>query len=211
MTEIVTLSSGELGVNSYFLINNETKKAILIDGGEDYELIKSKEKELGIVITDLILTHGHYDHAGNAKKLQDDGIKVGICTFDADKLSNADSLASDFNKTFESLKPDYTFDDDQTLDINGISLKVLRTPGHTSGSCCFILGDVIFSGDTLFCNSFGRTDMRDGNLWDMIKSIRRLVNLEGDYQVYPGHDRKTTLSYEREHNPMALYVKNRRN
>ena len=93
------------------------------------------------------------------------------------------------------------------LDFDGLRFKVLHTPGHTPGSVCFLCGDLLFSGDTLFAGSCGRTDLPGGSWKDMTASLRRLAELEGDYTVLPGHEESTTLSAERESNPyieMAL-------
>lgn len=199
------LTTGLLGVNSYFLVNEETKKAILIDGGESYKSIKKASEDLGVKITTLLLTHAHFDHAGNAKALQDDGVKVYISSLDAPKLKNDLNLASDFGRRFDFLDADYTFNDGDELNLEGISIKVILTPGHTDGSVTFLVGDMLFTGDTLFRCSIGRSDFPTGDKAVLINSVKKLMSLEGDYRVYPGHDDFTTLSYERENNAFVDY------
>lgn len=199
------LTSGPLRVNSYFLVNEKLNRAVLIDGGENYKLIKETERKLGVKIGALLLTHAHFDHAGNAKKLQDDGVKVYISKIDAPKLLNEDNLSSDFGRKFDYITADYTFCDEEELNVEGINIKAIITPGHTDGSATFIVDDMLFTGDTLFCESVGRTDFVSGNRIDLINSVKRLFALSGDYKVYPGHDEFTTLSHERKYNILKDY------
>ncbi|MCQ2387447.1 MAG: MBL fold metallo-hydrolase [Clostridia bacterium] len=198
--KIYHLTTGPLRVNTYFLVNEEKKTAIVIDSGENYNKVKETEKNLGVKIKAVLLTHAHFDHSGNAKKLQDDGAKIYISKIDSDKLLNEDNLSSRFGRKFNYLIADKTFSDNEVLEIEDIKIKVLLTPGHTDGSATFIIDDMLFTGDTLFCESVGRTDFVSGNREDLINSVKRLFNLKGDYQVYPGHEEFTTLSHEREFN-----------
>lgn len=194
------ISSGVLGVNTYFLVNETSKEAICIDAGERYELIKETERKYDFKIKALLLTHAHFDHTGCAKKLQDDGVKVFISVIDAPKLKNGDNLAGDFGKKFAAFTPDYTFIDGDYINACGISIKAILTPGHTDGSATFICENMLFTGDTLFREGVGRSDFVSGDRNALINSVKRLFALNGDYTVYPGHDDFTTLSYEREHN-----------
>ena len=202
--KIYHLQSGPLRVNSYFLVNNKNQ-AIVIDSGENYKKIKQTEQQLGVEIKAVLLTHAHFDHAGNAKKLQDDGAKVYISKLDAPKLLNEDNLSSDFGRKFDLLTADFTFSDGDELDVCDIKVKVIATPGHTDGSVCFLIEKALFTGDTLFNGSVGRTDFKSGSRADMVLSIRKLFALDGDYSVYPGHDEFTTLDHERKYNIFAEY------
>lgn len=199
------LCSGPLRVNTYFLVNEYTCDAVIIDGGENYKLIKETEKKYGFKIKALLLTHAHFDHAGNAKKLQDDGVKVFISLKDAPKLNNDENLAGDFGRVFDKLTPDYTFTDGDYISACGIKIKALLTPGHTDGSATFIVDDMMFTGDTLFLESVGRTDFKTGDRDALIKSVKRLFALDKDYKVYPGHEEFTTLSHERQFNTFIDY------
>ena len=198
------LQSGPLNVNSYFLVN-DLSQAVVIDSGENYKKIKQVSEQYGFEIKAILLTHAHFDHAGNAKKLQDDGAKIYISKLDAPKLLNEDNLASDFGRKFDYLTADYTFEDGEHLNVIGIKIKVIATPGHTDGSVCFMVDNSLFTGDTLFYGSVGRTDFKSGNREEMVKSIKKLFNLDGDYAVYPGHDGFTTLERERKYNIFAEY------
>lgn len=199
------LQSGPLRVNSYFLVN-DNGEAVIIDSGENYKKIKQTEQDLNVKIKVVLLTHAHFDHAGNVKKLQDDGVKIYISKQDAPKLLNEDNLSSDFGRRFDYCKADFTFDDQDELDVCGIKIKVMLTPGHTDGSVCFMVDKAIFTGDTLFDGSVGRTDFISGNRQDMINSIKKLFALDGDYSIYPGHDTFTTLDYQRKYNIFAEYA-----
>ncbi len=199
------LSSGPLRVNSYFLVNEETRECIVIDSGENYKLIKQTEEKYGFKIKAVLLTHAHFDHAGNAKKLQDDGAKIYVSKIDALKLLNDDNLSMDFGRRFEYLIADYLFTDGETLNVCGITINVIATPGHTDGSVCFLVDRMLFTGDTLFCESVGRTDFKSGNREDLVVSVKKLYSLDGDYAVYPGHDEFTTLEHERRYNTFVDY------
>ncbi|MBQ3219113.1 MAG: MBL fold metallo-hydrolase [Clostridia bacterium] len=199
------LTSGPLRVNSYFIVNEESNESIVIDSGENYKLIKQTEEKYGFKIKAVLLTHAHFDHAGNAKKLQDDGAKVYVSKIDALKLLNDDNLSADFGRKFDYLTADFTFNDGEILDVCGIKIKVIATPGHTDGSVCFLLDNMLFTGDTLFCESVGRTDFKSGNRDDLVNSVKKLYRLEGDYAVYPGHDEFTTLEHERKYNTFVDY------
>ena len=203
--KLLHLASGPLGVNTYFLVNENSGTAVVIDGGENYKLIKRTETEYGFKIKAVLLTHAHFDHAGNAKKLQDDGAEIYISKIDEPKLRGYLNLASDFGRTFDELYADHTFTDGDVLTVEGITVKAIMTPGHTDGSACFIVGDMLFSGDTLFMESVGRTDFPTGDRDQLIRSVKRLFALDGDYKVFPGHQEFTTLAHERKYNMFADY------
>jgi glyoxylase-like metal-dependent hydrolase (beta-lactamase superfamily II) len=199
------LSSGPLRVNSYFLVNESTNECVVIDSGENYKLIKQTEQKYGFIIKAVLLTHAHFDHAGNVKKLQDDGAKIYVSDIDAKKLLNDDNLSLDFGRRFDYCTADYTFSDGETLDICGIKLVVIATPGHTDGSVCFLVDRMLFTGDTLFLESVGRTDFKTGDREQLVCSVKKLYSLDGDYVVYPGHQEFTTLEHERRFNTFVDY------
>ena len=194
------LSSGPLRVNTYFLVNEQTREAVAIDGGENYKLVKRTEEENGFKIKHLLLTHAHFDHAGNAAFLQSDGVKVYISATDNEKLSNGGTLAGRFGRKYPALSADVLLNDGDKLCLSGIDIEVIATPGHTDGSLTFKTGDMLFTGDTLFFETVGRTDFPTGNREELIRSVKKLFALIGDYKVYPGHEDFTTLSHERKYN-----------
>ena len=199
------LAQGPLKVNTYFLVNENTHQAIVIDSGENYKLVKQVENDNGFKIVAVLLTHAHFDHAGNVKKLQDDGAKIYISEIDAPKLLNEQNLASNFGRLFEYCRADVTFLDNQVLDICDIKIKVILTPGHTDGSATFLIEDMLFTGDTLFLESVGRTDFPTGDRTQLVSSVKKLYALSGDYRVFPGHQDFTTLDHERKFNTFVDY------
>lgn len=194
------LSSGPLRVNTYFLVNEQTREAVCIDGGENYKLVKRAEKDNGFIIKHLLLTHAHFDHAGNAAKLQADGALVYISALDNLKLSNGGTLAENFGREFQPLNADVILKDGDKLELSGIGIEVIATAGHTDGSLTFKTGNMLFTGDTLFYESVGRTDFPTGDREEIIRSVKKLFALSGDYTVYTGHEEFTTLSHERKYN-----------
>ena len=181
-------------------MNETTREAVCIDGGENYKLIKRTEEENGFKIKHLLLTHAHFDHAGNAAYLQADGVKVYISAIDNEKLSGGGTLAARFGRKYPPLSADVVLNDGDKLCLSGIDIEVIATPGHTDGSLTFKTDDMLFTGDTLFLETVGRTDFPTGDREELIRSVKKLFALSGDYKVYPGHEEFTTLSHEREHN-----------
>ncbi len=199
------LQTGLLGVNTYFLVNDKKKECIIIDSGENYDKVTGYLKELKVTPVALLLTHEHYDHSHNAKRIQEDGVKVYASQKASRKLETGQTLCEHFRKRPEPFSPDYEFCDNETLNISDIEIKVKLTPGHTDGSAIFIVEDMIFSGDTLFLESVGRTDFPTGNTGDLIKSVKFIYNNYYGYKVYPGHGESTTVEHEKKFNP---YIRN---
>jgi glyoxylase-like metal-dependent hydrolase (beta-lactamase superfamily II) len=155
-------------------------------------------------LTKILLTHGHFDHMGGAEEARAaTGAEIYIHESDAHMLtSSSASLHAAMSIMPFKAVTDYTaVRGDCCINDGDCSFRVLHTPGHTHGSVCYIVDDVIFSGDTLFCCSVGRTDFPGGDSQYMMNSMVRLRSLEGDYKVFPGHGESTTLEYERNNNP----------
>ena len=199
--KIYHIMTGLLGVNSYFLVDESTKEAVLIDCGEYINKIEQTEKKYGFTVKNVLLTHAHFDHSGCGKKLQQKGAKIYISSIDAPKLYSGGTLSESLGKKFDDFKADYTFNDGDVLTFSGIKIEVILTPGHTDGSCVFKVGDMLFTGDTLLYHSCGRVDFSTGNKQQMINSLGKLFALKGDFKVYPGHHEFTTLDEERRFNP----------
>ena len=120
-------------------------------------------------------------------------------------MLNEENLASAFGRKFDKLVADETFTDGEELCVCGIKIEVIATPGHTDGSVSFIVGNMLFTGDTLFFRSVGRTDFPSGSREALVASVKKLFALSGDYIVYPGHEEFTTLSEERKYNSLVDY------
>lgn len=206
--QIYSLILGELGNNCYILVDEQTKKAAVIDPSVCNERLIRKIEETVGTLEYILLTHGHFDHIGGVPKLKEKypNAKIAIhkldenCFNDDKKSLMNISQYYNPNEKKEPVKADIILKDNDEIKLGNLTIKVMHTPGHTPGGVCFICNDVIFSGDTLFCKTVGRTDFFDGSFDDIIESVKRLGNLDGDYRVLPGHSVETTLEDERKHN-----------
>lgn len=197
------LQLGPLRSNCY-IVETAPGRCIAVDIGGDSRLLLEFLKMKRLRLGKILLTHGHFDHIGGVEEVRKaTGAEVYIHELDAHMLgSESASLAS--NMSFFDFEPvtDWTcIFGDCYINDGDCSFRVIHTPGHSRGSVCYLCEDVIFSGDTLFCCSVGRTDFPDSSSAAMSYSLNILYNLEGDHRVLPGHNESTTLDYEREANP----------
>lgn len=204
MAELIVRSRalGSLSTNCYFLINSETKETIIVDPAADMQTIESEIHGNGYKPVAILLTHGHFDHMLAAADLREKyGVKVYVMEQEQDLLSDAfKNLSQNFMWAY-TMRADVTMQDNEVLDLNGFAFKVLYTPGHTEGSCCFYFESegVLISGDTLFCCSVGRTDFPTGNTRKLYTSINeRLLTLPVEVKVYPGHGEETDIGEAKE-------------
>lgn len=203
--KIEKFSVGILGTNCYLAVNEETKETVIIDPGACPKKLMSHIKEEGYKPAAILLTHGHFDHImGIDGFLEEFSIPVYVHEDDRDAMNDARLNQS---RTYTS---GYTFSDadyikdGETLVLAGIAFEVIHTPGHTMGCCCYYVPseNVLFSGDTLFQNSVGRTDFENSSASDLVRSVReRLFVLPDETHVYPGHSGETMIGYEKMHNP----------
>ncbi|MBE5899799.1 MAG: MBL fold metallo-hydrolase [Lachnospiraceae bacterium] len=204
--ELIQYVVGPVCTNCYFVINSDTKETIIIDPGDEAEhLIDRIEiKELKPVA--ILLTHGHFDHVGAAGRISDEySIPVYASRNERNTLRDPLINHSGVNGRIPAIyHASDLLDDEDVLELAGFTIKVFYTPGHTPGGVCYYLPDekCVFSGDTLFYNSVGRTDFVKSSSEDLINSIKtKLMTLDDDIIVLPGHDARTTIGEERMHNP----------
>ena len=201
MIKVETLTLGNYQTNTYIVHNSESPTCAIIDPGFEAKTILAKVKALGLAVDAILLTHGHFDHVGAVEEIVEaTGCKLWMREADWSQFPNPVNL-----RLFPLANCDFTevqlCEEDEIIHAGGLTFRVMETPGHTWGSACYLCGDAIFSGDTLFARSCGRTDLPGGD-WDTIQeSLTRLRDLPGDFTVYPGHGPNTTLAAERMFNP----------
>jgi len=196
---------GQVGTNCYFAVNEDTKELLVIDPGDSAQMLAGKIRQKGLKPAAVLLTHGHFDHAMAAQELAE-LFDVKIYAHEAEKntLEQPGLNVSAMIGRRDSYHADVYVKDKEVLDLAGMEILVLHTPGHTEGGCCYYLEKerVLFSGDTLFCQSVGRTDLPGGSMKKIVRSIKeKLLVLPEEVRVYPGHMDLTTIGMERAQNP----------
>ena len=201
MMKIKTVPVGLLGANCYLLYNTDTREAVAVDTGGDYCRIKRQLDLDGMKLKAVLLTHAHFDHCNAAGEFKRDGAKIYLHAADKILLETDYNMSSLTGEPFRSFVPDVFVHDGDVINECGMTFRVLYTPGHTVGSVCYVVGNNIFSGDTLFFMGAGRTDLPTGDAHALERSLKNLLSLDGDYNVYPGHGEFTSLGFERRYNP----------
>ena len=194
-----------LSENTYIYINENTKKAIIVDPGGEPKKLLNIIKENDIDLYAILLTHSHIDHIGAISEILDYK-KVPICCHEDEVmiLGNPEmNLSLKLKRKNISFTPDVIFKDNDIFDFDGTKITVIHTPGHTQGSCCYLdlENNNIFTGDTLFRNSIGRTDLATGNYDSLISSIKdKLFSLDDNINIFPGHGDPSSIKNEKENN-----------
>lgn len=202
--KVLTLKTGYMAANAYIVYTENKPEAVIIDPGDDIKLIMDLIKEHELKLEKILLTHGHFDHIGAVKDLKErTGAQVAIHKQEADFLTDPNkNLSYIINRQIVQDPADIFLEDGDLIRVADMEFKVLHTPGHTEGGVCYKLGKVLFTGDTLFEGSVGRTDLSGGSYEQLMSSIReKLLVLDDDHLVYPGHGRQTTIGRERRENP----------
>jgi hydroxyacylglutathione hydrolase len=201
--KIIKLAIGSYQTNCYLVADHESKSAFIIDPAGDAEQIKNLIDTKEYHLKYIVLTHGHGDHIGAVEALKEayDTVLL-IHEEDAEMLRDQElNLTYRMDKTIE-MEADQTFRDGDTLMVGDLELNFIHTPGHSKGSSCVLVNDSLFSGDTLFLNSIGRTDLYGGDRRKIIESIKnKLLILPKETKVYPGHGQATSIKNELKKNP----------
>lgn len=202
---IKAIPVGQLGTNCYIVTEEGSLKTAVIDPGDESGVILNYIEENKLQVEAIFLTHGHHDHwLGLEGVREGTGAPVYINkkdTFPKDEPGRAKAMK------FPADSEVRYYAEGDIMSVGGLKFTVMETPGHSSGSVCLVCEDVIFSGDTLFRDSCGRTDFEDGDMGAILKSLLRLAALPGDYEVYPGHMDFTSLSRERAFNYYMNYAR----
>lgn len=198
---------GNVGTNCYIVRRENSARCVVIDPGDSGRELAKYIKDNGLVLEDILLTHGHFDHIMGVKALMADaGGRLCVLEEEKDLLEDPGLNVSAMAGGAVSLQADVLFRDGQVYDTADMKFEVIHTPGHTRGSCCYYMRDeaLLFSGDTLFLESIGRTDLPTGNSSTIINSLKeKVLTLPADVKVFPGHGPATDIGYERENNPYA--------
>lgn len=194
---IKTIPAGIYDANCYLIMDEDSKEIVIIDPGGDGEMLEKAINSLGGTPKYILLTHGHVDHVGGVEYLAD-RFKIPFYISEEDE----EFILKDKTVFGNIRKADGYLIDNQTLPFGKDGIKVINTPGHTRGGVCFLIKDKVFTGDTLFKASIGRTDFIGGDFEDIVSSIKiRLLTLGDEVQVYPGHGPSSTIGYEGRNNP----------
>jgi len=198
MIKVYTIYPLGFACNTY-AVTADGKNCILLDCAQPR--VATECEKLGLVPQAVLLTHGHYDHIGGCGALRQAGARI-YCGEDEKQLIFSDDNRAIFHGiTIPEFEIYATVKDGEELNLCGMKITVLSTAGHTVGGVSYVIDDCLFSGDTLFYDSVGRTDLATGNSAQLVKSVKKLYALNGDYTVYAGHGEKTSLSRERAENP----------
>lgn len=203
--KIGKLTLGMYQTNCYFLYKEGNSEVILVDPADSGEYIYDKLAEHGFEVKHILLTHGHFDHIYGCKSLKaKTDAKIYCHEAEAELLGDSSLNVSDNVGRPVMLLADEWLTDGEERTFSDMTFKVIHTPGHTEGSCCYYFedGHILIAGDTLFCESVGRTDFPTGSSRKLISSIKeKLFLLPGDTRVYPGHGGSTTIDNEKENDP----------
>ena len=204
--QIIAIPCGPVMANSYIVRREGNPTCAVIDPA-DAELIFDRLQKEGLTCTRILLTHGHFDHVWGAADLRErTGAQVYIHQADADMAAGKASYLSAMSYGLKPCAADEFVREGEMIRAAGLTFRVLETPGHTKGGVCYIVDSeqTVFTGDTLFCESVGRTDL-GGNMRELMDSLfHKLYALDG-YTVYPGHEESTTVEHEKQFNPMNAY------
>lgn len=198
--------AGPIDANNYLVADEKSKEAVLIDCSEHVQKILDDVKELGLKVKYILLTHGHFDHVMGVNSMKKElGAEVLINQKDEKQLEMTQTILKTFG-IFVEKNPEYDkyIDKNTELKIGEIPIKIFETPGHTEGGLCYLIEGKLFSGDTLFRNYVGRTDLPGGNYAKLENSIKNvLYKLPDETEVFPGHNEMTTIGYEKKHNEIV--------
>lgn len=201
---IKCFTAGQLENNMYLVIDENTKKAVLIDASALIPEITDTVKAYGADVEYILLTHGHFDHIMGLNELKKAlNAKAAICHDDLIISDNINEFTRLFGGLCESVPPVYEkfVKDGDIINAGDMQIKVIHTPGHTEGGVCYLIEDKLFSGDTLFKGSVGRTDLFGGNFQELLDSVKNILfKLDDNTTVYPGHGPVTTIGYEKKYN-----------
>lgn len=199
------IPAGVYAANCYILIDEDAKKCAVIDPGGDAEDLIEYINSTECSVEFVLLTHGHVDHTGAVGQLKETyGISAHIQKNDGEFIQNGEFMFGPLRHKGEVVDLVFDIEEGKVFKLGNIEIKCIETPGHTPGGVCFMVEDKLFTGDTLFLRSIGRTDLSGGNFNTLTDSIKeKLFGLDENIVVYPGHGPQTSIKYEKENNPFV--------
>lgn len=198
--KIKRIPAGIYSANCYILFEEDTRIGCIIDPGGDEDILIDEIEKSNITLKYILLTHGHEDHVGAVNAIKN-RYNIPVHINDKDKKIMEKGMGV-YGSLWNVTSEDKVIKDGDILTLGNLSIKCIETPGHTPGGMCFLVNNVVFTGDTLFCGSIGRTDFPGGNYKQLINSIKtKLMPLKDDTIVLPGHERESSIKFERENNP----------
>ncbi len=202
--KVKSFSVGPLGCNCSLLWDPASGEGIVVDPGDEFDRIKSEIEKIQMQVKYIVHTHAHFDHVGASQPLHQ-WSQAPLLLHPGDQFlwENVPMQGRFFQMNLKALPPwSKNLEHEMPFQIGSHSLKTLHTPGHTPGSCCFVIEDLLFAGDTLFQNSIGRTDLWGGDFDEISQSIKdHLYRLDDDTKVICGHGPNTSIAHEKRHNP----------
>lgn len=203
MIKIESRVLGPVATNCYLIINKDNNESIIVDPADSPESIYDMVVRSGSKPQAILLTHGHFDHIGGVKAVfEKTGAKVLISKEDEPMLSSSKLSLAAFCGGVQNNTAAYgNVADGDVITLGESKIKVIATPGHTKGGVCYVCDNNVFTGDTMFFCSCGRTDFPGGSSQEIMQSLKKIADLKGDLTVYPGHDRFSSLDFERANNP----------
>ncbi len=205
--KVGSLTLGVCQTNCYYVYREGSSDALFFDPADKGDYLYQAMKDKGLTVKGILLTHGHFDHIWGVDKLRElSGAPVYACESEAKLCKDATLNVSEQVGRPCTVEPNHYVKDGEEITIAGMTCRLIATPGHTAGSCCYYFEEdgFLISGDTLFQESVGRTDLPTGSMSDIVRSVKgKLFVLPDETKVYPGHGEATSIGYEKEYNPYA--------
>lgn len=195
---------GPLFVNCYVIYDENAKEAIVIDPGDEPDLIVDFIKEKGLYVKYILCTHGHFDHIGAVKEIKEEtDAKIALHEKEIETYRNSSSIAREFfgMQIDPQPEPDILLKDGESIFIGNLQFRIIHTPGHSPGSISVYCNGYLFTGDTLFAGSAGRTDLMGGSMQELLNSLKKIATLPKDTVIFPGHGPNTKIEIEIKSNP----------